>query len=174
MTRIDPGLQSRHRYVFRGLATLLLVISALSVAAPVARAADKPLEAKLVDIDGKRVKLSELRGKPVLLDLWATWCLPCREQTQILHDLADFFAERGIAVYSVDEGEDPEKVEKHLESSPSAFPVLLDRSQAIANKMEIGELPALVLLRADGTIAGLALGVTRQEGIEEMLGQLRE
>lgn len=77
-------------------------------------------------------------------------------------------------VYSVNEGEDLEKVEKHLESSPSAFPVLLDRSQTIANKMEIGELPALVLLRADGAIAALTLGVTRLDGIEVMLGQLQE
>jgi thiol-disulfide isomerase/thioredoxin len=49
----------------------------------------KPVEAKLDRLEGGRLRLSELRGRPVLLKLWATWCLPCRDQAAVLHELRD-------------------------------------------------------------------------------------
>lgn len=137
-----------------------------------AAAKNKPLDAKLIQLDGSKVKLSDLRGKPLLLEMWATWCLPCREQAEVLHQLDDVLAERGVAVYAVDVGEKTEVVAEHLERTPSAYPVLLDPVQTLASRLRIAELPALVLLRADGTVAATVVGLTRRDGVLELLEQL--
>lgn len=69
-----------------------------------------------MDLEGNKVKLAELRGSPILLELWASWCLPCREQAEIIQGLAEEFDQRGIEVYAVNVGEDPEVVIAHLET----------------------------------------------------------
>lgn len=157
---------------------LLVIVAGLllwgSGPAPVSArgAADKPLDAKLEKVDGGKVRLSELRGGPVLLDLWATWCVPCRAQARILEDLAPTFEERGISVYSVDMGEEPKVVGAHLEREPAAYPVLLDRWQAISGRLRIGELPGLVVLRPDGTVAATATGLQSRKQVLALLAGL--
>jgi thiol-disulfide isomerase/thioredoxin len=154
-------------------ATVLFLLAAASVAPSFAAAgggADKPLEVKLDRLDGGRLRLSELRGKPVLLKLWATWCLPCRDQARILHDLRDELSARGFAVYAVDEAEAPKVVREFLAGEPSDFPVLLDRFQTLAKLLDVGELPDLAVLRADGTLAGVRHGLTKRDDVLALLG----
>ncbi len=129
----------------------------------------KPFEAKLESLEGGRLRLSEFRGKPVLLELWASWCLPCQEQTQVLRDLAGELSSRGIVVLAVDQGEEEKTVREFLAQHPSDFPVVLDRLQVVSGKLEVGELPALVLLDRQGTIVGLRVGVTRRAELLALL-----
>ena len=155
----------------RGLACAAVLVAALLYCV-VAAAGDKPLEARLQHLDGGKVKLSELRGSPMLLELWATWCLPCAEQKRIVEELREVFAERGIEVYALNVGEDPDVVQPFLEERPSAYPVLLDRLQVIATRLGIAELPSLILLRADGTVAGTTLGLVESEKLLSLLDKL--
>lgn len=153
---------------------MLAAALAASVGPQAAAAADKPVEAKLERLEGGSVKLSELRGAPLLLDLWATWCAPCIEQARILHELAPELAERGVQVLAVDVGEPRDTVESFVADRPGTFPVVLDRAQVIARRLDVGELPALVLLRADGTAAGTRLGLTQGEDILALLATLAD
>lgn len=132
----------------------------------------KPLEAKLRTLEGDKVRLSEYRGEPILLELWATWCQPCRQQAEILRDLAPELQKLEIAVLAVDQGEEEEVVQSFLSEHPSHAPVLLDRWQRVATQLEVGELPALVLLRPDGSVAALHLGVTSKEDLLESIEAL--
>lgn len=153
----------------------VLPLVLLAVGAGVTSAGEgsnKPLDAKLRDLDGGKVKLADLRGTPVLLELWATWCQPCRQQAEVVEGLAETFDERGIAVYAVNVGEEREKVEQHLEREPNANLVLLDRLQTIPTRLELVELPALVLLDADGVVAATAVGLTGREEVMTMLDRL--
>lgn len=133
---------------------------------------DKPLDAKLGRLEGGKVKLSELRGQPLLLKLWATWCIPCRQQAEILDSLEGVLTERGIATYAVDVGEKNDAVRGFLGRNPSRFPVLLDKYLVLNSKLKVRSLPTLVLLRADGTVAATAVGVTPRERVIELLDQL--
>jgi cytochrome c biogenesis protein CcmG, thiol:disulfide interchange protein DsbE len=128
-------------------------------------AVGKSLEAKLERLEGERLRLSELRGAPLLLELWATWCLPCQDQARILADLAAELSGRGIAVLAVDEGESDKVVRRFLAAHPSHFPVALDRLQVVADQLGVGELPALALLDADGKVVDLRLGLTQRDDI---------
>lgn len=151
---------------------LVVAVAAVLVGPVAADGRDRPLDAKLVRSEGGKVRLSEVRGRPVLLELWASWCLPCREQTEILEGLGEVLATRGIDVYAVNVGETPETVRAHQAREQSAFPVWLDRVQAIPTRLGIERLPALVLLAPDGTVAARAVGVTRREKVLELLDRL--
>lgn len=157
-------------------ALALLVVLAPTLAAVPASAAgrevSKPLDAKLQKLDGGKVKLAELRGEPVLLELWASWCLPCRQQSAILEELSPEIEGHGIRAFAVNLGEETEVVQKHLERSPAAFPVLLDRWQVLSSKLRIGELPALVLLDADGRLVELQLGLAQRDDVLALLEQV--
>lgn len=140
----------------------------MAVGSP-ALAAERTLDAKLKQADGERIRLSDLRGESVLLELWATWCLPCHEQSAILHDLQDEVAESGVRAFAVNVGEDADLVRAHLETHPAPFPVLLDRLQTIPAKLRIGELPALILLDAEGRVVDQKVGVVQRDTVMELL-----
>lgn len=148
---------------------LALLLLAVLTSVPGVGAADGPVDAKLERLEGGKMKLSELRGQPVLLELWATWCQPCVEQAEILEGLRGELAERGIAVLAVDVGEAKGEVEDFLAEHPKEFPVLLDRGQVLARIFDVGELPALALLRADGTLATMREGLYQADELSALL-----
>jgi len=150
----------------------LVVLGAGLAPGPAAGAADSadPVDAKLVAFGGAKMKLSDLRGQPLLLKLWATWCLPCREQARILHELAPELESRGVAVLAVDLGEAKGVVERFLADEPSAYPVALDRGQVLARLFDVPELPALVHLDAEGRLVGVHRGLAQREDVLSLLG----
>lgn len=153
--------------------TLVPLLFAVLAVVSTAGAADGPVDAKLERLEGGKVRLSELRGAPVLLELWATWCQPCVEQAEIVEGLEQELADRGVSVLTVDVGETRDVVEAYVVDHPKRFPVVLDRSQVVARRLDVGELPALVLLRADGTTAGLRLGLTDRDELLAFLDSVR-
>lgn len=170
--------RERQALPFRRLASAALLLAFPSGVFPSpALAAGKgsparPLEAKLERLDGSKLRLSELRGQPVLLELWATWCLPCREQAAVVHDLAGELSDRGVRVLAVDEGERPKLVRKYLADHPSSSEVVLDPYQVVSGLLEVGKLPALALLDGDGKVIGVREGLMRGDGVLELLSAL--
>lgn len=164
-TRRRPG---RRRTVW-----LLALLAAAALPAAAVRAADAgsggPLEAKLERLEGGKLRLSELRGHPLLLELWATWCAPCHEQARIVDELAPELADRGIAVLAVDVGERPKVVRKFLAEHPRPFPVALDRLQELATRLDAVELPVLALLTRDGRVAGVHSGLAKRDEVLALL-----
>lgn len=134
----------------------------------------KPLEGKLESIEGDKVRLSNLQGDPILLELWATWCLPCRAQAKIVDELSEEFSRRGIRVFSVNQGEERPLVEKFLADKPSRYPVILDRLHVVANQLEVGRLPTLVLLDQNGLVVAMHSGFAPRGNVLDMLSVLSE
>lgn len=125
-----------------------------------------PLDATFRKPEGGTERLSDHRGSRLLLDLWATWCLPCRQQSQILHTLAEDLEQQKVKVLAVNVGQGPRLVLDFLSRTPSPHPVLLDRGQQVSSLLGIRELPALVLLREDGTVAGVRTGLVERKDLE--------
>jgi thiol-disulfide isomerase/thioredoxin len=163
----------------RRVAAALVLLAPLCGAPPSpAAAADggatrRPLAAKLERLDGTKLRLSERRGQPLLLDLWATWCRPCREQAAVLRDASSELSSRGVAVLAINEGERVKLVREFLAQHPPHFEIALDRDQVVLVRLEVVELPALVLLDAEGKVVGLRKGVTRRDGLLELLSAVR-
>lgn len=138
--------------------------------------ADRP-EARdftLKDLDGKNWRLSELRGKVVLINFWATWCPPCRRELPSLGRLWRLLGSESFVVLAIDVGEDVDTVFAFagmLEPAPT-FPILLDRDSAVLGNWPVKGLPTTFVVDKKGQIVYRAVG-GREFDAPELVGQLR-
>jgi thiol-disulfide isomerase/thioredoxin len=112
----------------------------------------------LRDLDGREHKLSDYRGKVVVLNFWATWCEPCRREMPSMQRLQDRLAGRPFAVLAVDFGEGPPQVREFLRKLPVRFTVLLDRDLATAGAWKVNVLPTSLVIDAGLKIRYSAIG----------------
>lgn len=134
----------------------------------------KAQEFSLKDMDGKNWRLSELRGKVVLINFWATWCPPCRRELPSLERLWRLLGSENFVVLAIDVGEDADTVFAFtgtLEAAPS-FPVLLDRDSAVLRNWPVKGLPTTFVVDKAGRIVFRAVG-GRNFDSPELVEQLR-
>ena len=112
----------------------------------------------LQDLDGRRHRLEDYRGKVVLINFWATWCEPCREEMPSLNKLRASLAGQPFAVLAVNLAESEARVRRFMEQVPLDFPVLLDRDSAVAKAWQARILPASFVVGPDGRIRYWMLG----------------
>ena len=116
-----------------------------------------PYSAKL--LDGQPFDLAAEKGNVVLLNVWATWCGPCRFEIPELQKLHDEYGKRGFKVVgvSVDEG-DPAEVKQFAVDQKMRYPVVLDPDGRIANLLQTMVLPTTVLIDRNGKIVWRQVG----------------
>ena len=112
----------------------------------------------LSDLEGKPHRLEAYRGKVVLVNFWATWCEPCRDEMPSIGKLRDSLQGRPFAVLAVNLGEPESRIRRFAERVPMNFPVLLDRDTAVAKSWKARILPASYLVGPDGRIRYSVLG----------------
>jgi cytochrome c biogenesis protein CcmG/thiol:disulfide interchange protein DsbE len=115
---------------------------------------------KLQSLDGQTVSLSALKGRPVLVNFWATWCGPCQMEIPILQQLAEDteWRERGLVMLAVNLGESPSLVREFVEVFGISFPVLLDTSQEVAIAYNAAYIPVTYFIDKDGIINDIKVG----------------
>jgi peroxiredoxin len=106
----------------------------------------------LTDLQGREVRLETFRGKVVLVNFWATWCEPCRDEMPSIGRLRAAFAGKPFEVLAVNLGEPEARIRKFIEKVPMEFPVLLDRDMKISRAWGARVLPATYLVGPDGRI----------------------
>ncbi len=110
-------------------------------------------------LDGSRITLSELRGKVVLVNFWATWCPPCRqEMSHLQKDVIDRFAGKDVVVLPISRGEKRETVEAFIDKMGYTFPIGLDGDQSIYKKYASNYIPRSVVAGKDGKVVYVAVG----------------
>ena len=115
------------------------------------------------------VSLTDLRGKPILLNFWATWCSPCRAELPYIQKVYDTWSEHGLVVLAVNMGESPSKVEEFIKSHNFSFPVLLDSKRSLADKYNIRYIPTTYFIDGNGVIKDIKIGAfSGVAEIEEM------
>jgi peroxiredoxin len=112
----------------------------------------------LTGLDGRSYDLGAYRGRVVLVNFWATWCEPCREEMPAMNALRRSLAGRPFEVLAVNLGEPESRIRRFLEAMPLDFPVLLDRDMAAAKAWQARILPASFVVGPDGHIRYSALG----------------
>ncbi len=114
-------------------------------------------------LDGKKVTLSSLRGKVVLVCFWATWCPPCRQEMAHMQEgVIDRFAGSDLVVLPISRGEKRETVEKFIEKMGYGFPVGLDIDQSIYSKYASNYVPRSVVINREGEVVYVAVGYDEQ------------
>jgi thiol-disulfide isomerase/thioredoxin len=98
----------------------------------------------LAGLEGQPWQLSSLRGSPVLLNFWATWCEPCRAEMPALQQLARDHREQGLQVIAANFKEGEATVRRFLQATPLELPVLLDREGAAAKAFDVHIFPSTI------------------------------
>jgi peroxiredoxin len=109
-------------------------------------------------LGGETLKLKAQRGKPVMVNFWATWCAPCREEMPAMERLYLKHRERGFLLLAVSVDSDASLVKPFLEKLKLTFPVTLDAKMDLANSYGVRALPASFLIDRNGYLTALALG----------------
>ena len=125
------------------------------------------IDFQLQTLDGKTVKLSDLRGKPVLVNFWATWCGPCRSEMPYLQQINDSYAVKGLVVLEVDIGEDSATIQKFMTELNLSMTVPMDTDKKVAKAYGITAIPSTFLIDKDGIIRGKVVGAFRDKAAIE-------
>ena len=126
----------------------------------------------LTSMDGKRVALKDLRGKPVLLNFWATWCAPCKVEMPWFQEFQQKYAAQGLQVVGVneDEGAHAADVKQEIEGTVKhlgvSYPILLTDHKVDNGYGGLDQLPATFYIDRDGNIAAQAIGLASKDEAE--------
>ena len=132
----------------------------------------------LQTLDGKTLRLSDLRGKPVLINFWASWCGPCREETPQLLKTFDENKARGLAIVGVNLQEADSLARSFVTEWGIPYQVVMDRRGEVAQTWHVGGaagLPSTFFIDAGGIVRKVVLGPVRAAdmdgGLKLILGQ---
>ncbi len=154
----------------QGLAAEKTPVQALIEVAARPQAPDFLLE----DVDGKKRRLSDLRGKVVLVNFWATWCPPCRHEMPSIERLSHILKDADFAILAVNVAENLETVFSFtgtLDSTPT-FPIVFDTDSRVLKAWPVRGLPTTFILDKQGRVAYRAVG-GREFDDPAILAQIR-
>ena len=112
----------------------------------------------LKSLTGKNIKLSELRGNVVLLNFWASWCGPCRQEMPLLEKLHNKYKGLGFTVMGVNVEEDGSKAMAMAKKDKLSFPVLFDTQSQVSKAYQVSAMPSTVIIDRDGKMRYLHQG----------------
>ena len=127
--------------------------------APAASQTQAAPEISLPDMDGNQVSLSDLKGKVVILNFWATWCPPCKEEMPSMEQLYRKFKDQGLVILAVNVEEDGHQaVKSFLQRTPYSFPILLDAKAEAQNTYKVFKFPETFIIDRNGNVVEKVIG----------------
>jgi peroxiredoxin len=155
-------LPSRRPFL-RLLAASALAAAGLPTQAAVTASSPAP-DFTLPSMEGRNLRLQELRGQVVLLNFWATWCGPCRQEMPHLNRLYDKYRASGFTLLGVNIDDDTRRAGDLATKLGLRFPVLFDTEKRVSRLYDVGSMPATVLVDRDGRVRHIHRGY--REGYE--------
>jgi len=129
-----------------------------------AAAAGAEASFRLASLDGAEVGPADFAGQVVLVDFWATWCVPCHAQAEVLKGIYPRL-DGAVEFLAVDVGEEESMVRGFVAKRPFPYPVLLDPSAEVADALGVTGLPTLMILDTEGRVSYLDSGVLSEREI---------
>ena len=153
------------------LASITALVSAIAPAIAIAKD-PRPVDLMLKDMNGRKVHLSDYRGKLVVLNIWATWCVPCRDEMPMLVELEKEYATRGVTFIaaSLDDRETRRQIPEFLSKYNVGFTVWVGASTMDLDDLKLGQaVPATAFLDRDGRIVARVMGQMSRDELKERL-----
>lgn len=148
-------------YNFKMIVRLLLTLFLLTTSASYSFAATisgKAPNFTLKSMSGENLKLSEYRGQVVMMNFWASWCAPCRQEMPLLEDLYKKYKGLGFTLLGVNVEEDSRKASTLLRSIKVSFPILFDSKNKVSKLYKVSAMPTTIIIDRDGNMRYLHLG----------------
>jgi len=120
---------------------------------------------------GSRVKLSDLKGKAVVLDFWASWCAPCRAQAPIIDSVASENKGKDVVFVGVNTGDQRAPAVKFAQSRGLGYPAVFDPDGKVADAYNVQTLPTLFVIDRSGNIIAVHHGVVSAHKLEQLVLQ---
>jgi outer membrane lipoprotein-sorting protein/peroxiredoxin len=120
-------------------------------------------------ISGETFSLATLKGKPVLLDFWATWCRPWRRSMPVLEKISIEFKNSDLVILGVNTGEDREVVEEFLKKAQFEYPAVLSGESGILESYKVTAYPTFILIGRDGKIVANEVGFGGEDQLRQMI-----
>lgn len=127
----------------------------------------------LADLDGDQYRLSDLRGQPVVLNFWATWCAPCRVEMPELQAAYDRHLEDGLVMLALDYDEPEDTVRRFFyEEFDLTFTPLIDEDGLVAANYGVFNFPSTIFISPEGVVKAIHRGPMIQAQVEEHLSKI--
>jgi len=139
---------------------------------PGAGIGQKALEIEGKDVDGRTIRLSDLKGKVVLLDFWASWCLPCRILIEHEEELVNTYKGRPFAILGISRDHTLEDLKEFLATKKLPWANIHDDSGDITHAWKVDALPSFVLIDDQGIVRGRWIGPANTAEMDALISQL--
>jgi peroxiredoxin len=139
---------------------------------PAPFAGERAPDFEFLDIHGEAVSLSDLQGKVVFLNFWATWCGPCRIEMPILQDRYERFGDQGFEILAVSFEASLEDVLDFQQELGLSFPIMIDMDEAVQDLYRIRGFPTSVVVRRDGIIHTVHFGSISNFQLDQILSEV--
>ena len=126
---------------------------------------------ELTRLDGEKVRLSDFRGMPVVINFWASWCEPCKKEMPVFQAV---FSERPeeFVILAVNPEEDRETAEDFAESVGLTFPILLDENKEMQKQLMVRGLPTTFFVDAEGVLRAQHVGELNRQLFTDYLAKI--
>ena len=124
----------------------------------------------LTDLEGRAVRLSDLRGKAVLINFWATWCPPCREEMPQIEAFYTAYRDQ-VEVLGIAVGESPEQVRAFLAEHPYSWRFMADTAMSVTDQYRVFAIPTSYFIDAQGIVRGSFMGAMTADQIRAFARQ---
>jgi cytochrome c biogenesis protein CcmG/thiol:disulfide interchange protein DsbE len=118
---------------------------------------------------GATMRVSELRGRPILLDFWASWCGPCAVEAPIIDRIARRYEKRGLVVMGVNVSDPPEVIRAYASRKGLSYPMVIDADKEASARYGVDKLPSLVLIDKEGKVLSYMVGMVDEASLNEIL-----
>lgn len=147
-------------------------LETLTIAAPIPGAPAPLFRAKLAD--GAWLALDELRGSPVILNFWATWCVPCAIEMPELQSLYEARRADGLRIVGINSGEDEKAVTGWVDRLQLQFDIALDEDLSITTLYAVNGQPTTFVINSEGVVERVFYGVTTRDALESEIAAAME
>ena len=163
--------------ILRAAAILLALVIAPSLACAADGAVLETPDFTVYDADGNAFTLADMLGRPVIVNMWATWCPPCCSELGYFNEAAQAYGEE-IAFMMVDLADGSYETvagaEAFVEENGYTFPVYYDTDYSAVNAYRVEAIPTSLFITADGRLFKLAVGAMEQEELQQYIEALLE
>jgi cytochrome c biogenesis protein CcmG/thiol:disulfide interchange protein DsbE len=172
--------QTRRQNIVLIVGSVIVIGAVLALAfATTPRASADPAEIgkpignfSLTDLNGVTHAIADYKGRPVLINSWATWCPPCKAEMPALHEFYLKHKDEGFELLAINSGEGRAAVQQFIGQTGFTFPVLLDTNKDVLDGLGVSGLPTSIFVGRDGTVKTIHVGGLTPEMIEQRLTPL--